>query len=270
MKNKFKKSERISFITKTLVENPSKVITLHHFSEQLNCAKSTICEDINVISQLFEEKETGKIYSISGASGGIYYSPVYTDEQIEEVKADLCDLLNDKWRIITGGYLYMNDIFYNPILLRKIARIMATTFIHKEIDYIVTIETKGIPLATVLGSILNKPIIVVRKSARLTEGPTIQMNYLAGSSKTIKTMALPIRALKEYSKVLFVDDFMKAGGTAKGVIDLMKEFKVNVVGVSVVMATKEPAKKLVENYYSLIELEYINEDKQIIKIYPKK
>jgi purine operon repressor len=164
----------------------------------------------------------------------------------------------------------MNDIFYDPNRLKKIARVILTSFLHHEIDYVVTIETKGIPLATVLANMLNKPIIVVRKSARLTEGPTIQMNYLAGSTKTIKTMALPIRALERGSKVLFVDDFMKAGGTAKGVIDLMKEFEVEVVGVSVVLATKEPVKKLVEKYYALVELENIDEESRTISIYPKK
>ena len=41
------------------------------------------------------------------------------------------------------------------------------------------------------------------------------------------------------SKVLFVDDFMKAGGTAKGVTDLMKECEAEVVGIGVVMTTAE-------------------------------
>ncbi len=267
--NKLNKAERQAFITKILVESPARVFTLQYFSDILDCAKSTLSEDVDVIGKLFKNTEMGEIFSLSGASGGVYYAPTYTPSQMEDVKIELCKHLNDKKRIITGGYLYMNDIFYDPRMLKKIARVMATSFLRQEIDYVVTIETKGIPLATVLADILNKPIIVVRKSARLTEGPTIQMNYL-GSSKTIKTMALPIRALERGSKVLFVDDFMKAGGTAKGVIDLMKEFEVKVVGVSVVMATKEPVKKLVENYYSLIELEDIDEEKRIIKVHPKK
>lgn len=268
--NKLNKAERLTFITKTLVDNPSKVFTLQYFSDLLECAKSTLSEDVDIIGKLLRNSELGEIYSISGASGGVFFSPTLTEEQINEEKNELCRLLHDKKRIITGGYLYMNDIFYDPSKLKKIARVMATSFLNQEIDYVVTIETKGIPLATVLASMLNKPIIVVRKSARLTEGSTIQMNYLAGSTKVIKTMALPIRALERGSKVLFVDDFMKAGGTAKGVIDLMKEFDVQVVGVSVVMATKEPVKKLVENYYALVELESIDEESKTIKIYPKK
>lgn len=268
--NKLNKAERLSYITKTLVAHPSKVFTLQYFSDLLECAKSTLSEDVDTISKLLKSTELGKIKSISGASGGVYFSPTLTEEQIDNEKEELCRILHDKKRIITGGYLYTNDIFYDPNRLKKIARVMLSIFQNHEFDYVVTIETKGIPLATILADMFNKPIIVVRKSARLTEGPTIQMNYLAGSTKTIKTMALPIRALERGSKALFVDDFMKAGGTAKGVIDLMKEFEVEVVGVSVVLATKEPVKKLVENYYALVELESIDEDNRVINIYPKK
>jgi len=268
--NKIRKAERLAFITKALVENTSKIYTLNYFSEQLDSAKSTLSEDVDLISKLFKAMELGEIRSISGANGGIQYVPVLSREQIEKEQLSLCKELMDPKRIITGGYLYMNDIFYNPEALKKIAKILATHFVDCEIDYVATIETKGIPLATVLAELMNKPIIVVRKSARLTEGPTIQMNYLAGSTKTIKTMALPIRALERGSRVLFVDDFMKAGGTAKGVIDLLKEYQVTVAGVGVVMSTKEPVKKLVEDYYSIIELEDIDEETGEIKIYPKK
>lgn len=266
--NKMNKAERLSFITRILVGNPSKVFTLQYFSDLLECAKSTLSEDIDVIGKLFLSMDVGQIISLSGASGGVFFTPTITKDQIQAVKEDLCQLLNDKKRIITGGYLYMNDIFYNPKKLQKIAQSLVTEFIHHEFDYVVTIETKGIPLATILAGMLNKPVIVVRKSARLTEGPTIQMNYVT-ASKVIKTMALPIRSIERGSKILFVDDFMKAGGTAKGVIDLMKEFEVEVVGVAVVMATKEPVKKLIDNYYALIEFEGINEELQTVKIFPK-
>jgi purine operon repressor len=162
----------------------------------------------------------------------------------------------------------MNDIFYNPQILQKIAKCIVTKYAKDKVDYIVTIETKGIPLAMNIARLLNKPIIVVRKSARLTEGTTIQMNYVTGSSKAIKTMALPIRSIEKGSKVLFVDDFMKAGGTAKGIIDLMKEFETEVVGVAVVMATTEPKDKLINDYYSLLQFKGIDEINKIINIFP--
>ena len=56
MVNKMNKAERLSFITRILVDNPSKVYTLQHFAELLDCAKSTLSEDIDVIGKLTVKK----------------------------------------------------------------------------------------------------------------------------------------------------------------------------------------------------------------------
>jgi purine operon repressor len=121
-----------------------------------------------------------------------------------------------------------------------------------------------------IGRLLNKPVVIIRKSARLTEGTTIQMNYMASSTKAFKTMALPLKSIQRESRVLFVDDFMKAGGTAKGVFDLLKELDIEVIAKAFVMATKEPKQKLIDNYYALVELEDIDVKNQTISIYPRK
>jgi purine operon repressor len=74
------------------------------------------------------------------------------------------------------------------------------------------------------------------------------MNYVSGSTGKIQTMYVSKRALKEGSNVLIIDDFMRAGGTAKGMVDLMKEFNANVQGIGVMIATKAPKQKLVNDY----------------------
>lgn len=259
MNRKINKTERIAMITKILVEHPSKLFTLQYFSEMLDCAKSTLSEDIKSIEASFEEHGEGKIYSFPGAAGGVYYLPIIGKEYVKATKIALCEKLSDKSRIIPGGYLYMNDLMYDPIWLEKMAHCMVSNYKNAKIDYIVTIETKGIPLALSVARMLGKPIVVIRKEARLTEGTTIQMNYVTGSKQTIKTMALPIRSIKRGSNILFIDDFMKAGGTAKGVIDLMKEFEAKVVGVAVMMSSMKTEKKLVDNYYALIDFDGIDE-----------
>ncbi|QUI20836.1 pur operon repressor [Vallitalea pronyensis] len=267
MGKKISKTDRIAVITKTLVENPKSIFTLNHFAEKLDCAKSTLSEDMDVIEDVFRRFHLGEIHSVPGAAGGIYYNPKLTDSQIEAICEELCQRIKDKSRIIPGGYLYMNDIFYDPNVLQKIAKSLAAPYLGQKIDYVVTIETKGIPLAIMTAQVLNIPMIVVRKSARLTEGTTIQMNYVAGSSRRINTMAIAKRSIPKGAKVLFVDDFMKAGGTAKGITDLMKELEAEVVGIAVVMATKKPSEKLIQDYYALLEFDGIDEREENIRIY---
>lgn len=265
---KISKSQRLSIITKILVDNPFKLFTLHYFSDKFDCAKSTLSEDITSIEEVFAMMNEGTIISVAGAAGGIYFAPYYTEEQIQDVKLDICKRLNDYSRVIPGGFVYMNDLFFDPTMLKKMARCIVTEFKDKTIDYIVTIETKGIPLAMSIAQELNIPVAVIRKSARLSEGTTIQMNYVTGSHRTIKTMAMPIRSLKRGSNILLVDDFMKAGGTAKGIRDLVSEFDAKVVGVAVVLATKEPREKLISNYYTLVEYDGVDDELEEIRIKP--
>lgn len=265
---KISKSQRISIITKTLVDNPFKLFTLHYFSDKFDCAKSTLSEDITSIEEIFVAMNEGAIISVAGAAGGIYFAPYYSDKQIEEVKVDICQRLNDYSRVIPGGFVYMNDLFFDPTMLKRMARCIVTEYKDKDIDYIVTIETKGIPLAMSIAQELNIPVAVIRKSARLSEGTTMQMNYVTGSHRTIKTMAMPIRSLKRGSNILLVDDFMKAGGTAKGIKDLVKEFDAHVVGVAVVLATKEPKEKLISDYYTLVEFDGVDDKEERIRIQP--
>ncbi len=268
MEKKVSKTERIAMITKELIEHPSKLYTLQYFSDMLSCAKSTLSEDIKSIQASFEKYHSGRINSIAGAAGGVYYIPLIGEEEIKTIKMDLCEQLSKPERIIPGGYMYMNDVLYDTSWLTRIAGAIISSYDVSQIDYVVTIETKGIPLATLIAKMLNLPIVVIRKQARLTEGTTIQMNYVTGSKKTIQTMALPIKSIKRGSKVLFVDDFMKAGGTAKGVRDLMKEFDTTVVGTAVMMSQQTSDCKLINDYFALVELIGIDEGAEEIIIKP--
>ena len=52
-------------------------------------------------------------------------------------------------------------------------------------------------------------------------------------------MSLARRALKEHARVLIIDDFMKAGGTIQGMMDLLFEFNAKVAGVGVFVESGE-------------------------------
>ncbi len=265
---KLQRSERIAVLIKLLSDSPSKVFTLGGFTEMFGSAKSTISEDIDVVQSLLEKYGLGTVESISGASGGVRFVPVLSDTQVWNILDELSKELSKKERILPGGYLYMLDIIYNPQIICDIGRILTSRFHSKNIDYIVTMETKGIPLAFITAKYLNVPLIIVRHNNEATDGASVNINYVSGSSKKIQAMVLPMKALKRNSKILFVDDFMKGGGTAKGIIELVREFDCEVVGIGVLIETSEPSKKLVEDYYSLLTLNSVNEGEGKIDIVP--
>ena len=92
-----------------------------------------------------------------------------------------------------------------------------------------TVATKGIPLAYAVASQLNVPVVIVRRDNKVTEGPTVSINYVSGSAKRIQTMVLSKRSMQKDSSVLIVDDFMKAGGTVMGMISLLEEFNAQLL-----------------------------------------
>lgn len=257
---KFSRNQRITAITKLLVDNPNKIITLNNFTEALNAAKSTISEDLVIVKKTFNKLSLGRIETISGAAGGVKYICGLPESEIKDFVEELCTDVSDKNRIIPGNFLYMTDLMYNPYIIHKAGTILATCFIDKNIDYVVTVETKGVPLAYEVASMLGVQLVIVRRDNRVTEGTTVSINYVSGSSNRIQTMSLARKAIKEGSSCIFIDDFLKAGGTAVGIINLLKEFGSKLIGIGVLVDDIENPKKLVKDYYSLLKYKGINED----------
>ncbi len=263
---KFKKNERIGAIIYILTNNPNNIYTYNCFAEKFNSAKTTISEDIAVAKELVRKLKIGYIETITGANGGARFKYCVSEKETKEFLNELCTKISDKDRVLAGGFVFMMDILYSPKVTSKLGEIFASKFYDKEIDYVVTIETKGIPVALMTAKFLNVPLVIIRKDSKITEGPTVSINYVTGSTRKIQTMSLSRKSMVEDSKVLIIDDFMKAGGTAKGIIDMMKEFKVEVEGIGVFISTQDPKHKLIDDFVSLITLEELNEEKGEIRL----
>lgn len=265
---KFKRNERIGAIVKVLCDAPNKIYTLNHFTGMFNAAKSTISEDLVIVKKIMEDLDLGVVETLSGAAGGVRYIPAISRGEADRVLDGICEALKDPTRVISGGFLYTADIIYNPFYVKKIGEIFGRIFSGKPIDCILTLETKGIPLALMTANTLNVPLVIARDDNRVTEGSTVSINYVSGSTGSISTMYISKRAVKTGANVLIIDDFMRAGGTAKGLVDLMQEFDANVVGIGVMIATQEPEEKMVGEYTSLITLEGITPGREIL-IHPR-
>lgn len=257
---KFKRTERIGAIVKILSDNPNKIYTLSYFTNQFNAAKSTISEDLLVVKNVFEKLQLGKVITISGAAGGVKYIPKTSKAENEELLMELCEKISDKTRILSGGFLYLIDLIYDPTVVSKIGKIFASNIDYTDADYVVTMETKGIPMALMTSKAMNLPLVIIRKDIKVSEGPTLSMTYLSGNSSKVESMSLPRKALKPNSKVIIIDDFMRGGGTIKGMVDLMNEFGAEVIGTGVFISTMKPTEKMVKDYISLIELDVVGDE----------
>lgn len=257
---KFKRTERIGAIVKILSDNPNKIFTLSYFTSKFNSAKSTISEDLIVVKNVFEKLELGQVITISGAAGGVKYIPKTSKSENEEFLLKLCEEIKDPSRVLSGGFLYLIDLIYDPRIASKIGKIFASNIDYSEADYVVTMETKGIPMALMTAKAMNLPLVIIRKDTKVSEGPTLSMTYVSGNNSKVESMSLPRRAVKPGSKVILIDDFMRGGGTIKGMMQLMNEFGAEVIGKGVFISTSNPTEKMVDDYISLIQIDVINNE----------
>lgn len=266
-----KRAERMVAVMKVLMSKPNTLIPLTVLAERFGAAKSTISEDLLAVKESMRLTGQGRLETVSGAAGGVRYIPEISQEEAEHFLLELAGRLSSQDRVLAGGFLYMTDLLYDPSILRPLGLIFAGAFREKKPEVVVTIETKGIPLALVTAEALGVPMVIIRHGNMVTEGSAVSINYVSGSSKRIQSMSLGRRALEPGKRVLMIDDFMKAGGTALGMMNLMKEFEANVVGLGVLVETlNESESKLVDHYLSLLQLRELDPFHGIAVVRPKR
>jgi purine operon repressor len=262
---KLKRSARLVEMTQYLLFRPHTLIPLTTFADRYSSAKSSISEDLAIIKEVFESEGLGELQTLAGAAGGVRFIPRVPKQASLQFIQGICKQLEQPERVLPGGFLYMSDIMGKPQILNEIGKTFATAFAGRDIDVVMTVETKGIPLAYTTASYLNLPVVIVRRDNKVTEGSAVSINYVSGSNKRIQTMSLARRALKEEARVLIVDDFMRVGGTVRGMMDLLAEFKATVKGVGVFVESGEVEEHLVDDYVSLAKLSGVDsKTKQIV------
>lgn len=263
-----KKSHRIGTIIEILSHAPNKVFSLNDFCTMFNAAKSSISEDITAAREITKNAGYGYIETIPGSQGGVRYIPWISNEKVEQYQHSLCERLKEKSRVLGGGFIYTSDIMFDPTVVSEMASIFARKFQGCGADYVATVETKGIALAMKTAELLSLPCVVVRRESKVSEGATMSINYLSGSSERMQKMSVSKRAAMTGSKALIIDDFMRGGGSVKGIIEILAEFDTEVVGIGVAIANKAPEKKKISNYTPLVFLGNVDEESKNVDVTP--
>ncbi len=265
-----KRTERVGAIIKLLTDTPNKLYSLQYFCDRFGAAKSSISEDIRISDAAVRAAGGGYIETISGAGGGVRFVADITPEQLQILQEEFCSRIRDSRRILGGGFLYTSDIMFDTHLINRLSAVFAKKFKDRGADYIATVETKGIPLASMVSRQLNLPLVIIRREAKFSEGSTVSINYFSGSYDRVQKMSISKRAVKPGSKAVIIDDFMRGGGSTKGIADILSEFDVSVVGTGVAIAGVLPEKKKIEDYTAIVFLGEVDEEKKSIEVFPNR
>lgn len=263
---KAKRIERVAALSKLLADHPYRLFSFSYFCKKFAIAKSTLSEDVLAVKSGLELYGLGKVETVSGAAGGVRFIPGHLPEDDAAFLEELAARLTSPDRILPGGMLYTTDILCHPETVVRLGEIFMLRLQELAPDCIMTVETSGIPLAMQTARAFNVPLVIARHTSDITEGSTVNINYVSGSTKVIQNMAMPKRALQPGSRVLIVDDVMKGGGTAKGMIALAHEVGAQVVGKAFLIATAAPERKLVEDYTAFFTLHNVDEEQQQVTL----
>ena len=265
-----KRTQRVGVIIKTLTDTPSKLYSLQYFCDALDAAKSSISEDINLADASIRATGTGYIETLSGAKGGVRFVPDISEDQLILLQEEFCSRIKDSSRILGGGFLYTSDLMFDTQLISRLASVFTKKFKDRCADYVATVETKGIPLASMVAHQLNLPLVIIRREAKVSEGSTVSINYFSGSYDRVQKMSIAKRAVAPGSKAIIIDDFMRGGGSTRGIADILAEFDVEVVGTGIAIVGAMPKKKNIDEFTAILYLGDVDEEQRTIHVYPNR
>jgi len=251
-----RRTERLAAITKMLVSEPNKNFPLSLFCDSFAAAKSTISEDLEIIRASLEKFSLGSLETVTGASGGVRYRPTLCHQTGFDQVNDLCTQLSGPGRVLPGGLLYLADIIADPTILGRMGIVLASEYAKAAPDFILTMETQGIPLAMMTAHALRVPVLIARRSVKAYESPAVHITYLVGSQ--YKTMSLSRRLVRPGQRALLIDDVLRSGGTARGMLEMMREFSAEVIGTAMLLGTEEACEKF-HDIKTLMILEGVDE-----------
>jgi adenine phosphoribosyltransferase len=105
---------------------------------------------------------------------------------------------------------------------------MATPFVHRDIDLVVGIESRGFILGSAVADRIGAGFVPVRKLGKLP-AQTIRASYALEYGTD--SLEMHRDAIESGQRVLIVDDLLATGGTASATVQLVKELGGTVVGL---------------------------------------
>jgi len=152
------------------------------------------------------------------------------------------------FRDITG-------LLRNGEVFKKAVDRIADRFSQAEIDLVCSVEARGFILGSAVAHALGAGFVPIRKKGKLpwyTHQKSYDLEY--GEDE----LEIHIDAISSGNHVLFVDDVIATGGTAKAAIDLIKHMKGKLVCAAFLIELLElKGREKLEGvpFYSLIRYE---------------
>jgi len=189
---------------------------------------------------------------------------------MDDLVKELRKYILENSKIINRDDLRVNNFWMKTKLLNRMGERFAEIFEKDDPSKILTIETSGIPIAAFCALKLGIDFGFARKHKRNAYGNEDLITSVWASDMRKQIDILVSKELiNRGDRVVIIDDFLSSGEAVKGLSEIIKSAKANLVGVGICIekSFKTGAKRLESKgvkLHSLIKIESL--DNEIIKI----
>jgi len=130
----------------------------------------------------------------------------------------------------------ITNLLKNGDMFQKAVDRIACRFDQEEIDVICSVEARGFILGAAISHALGAGFVPIRKKGKLpwnTHQKSYDLEYGEGE------LEIHIDAIRPGNHVLFVDDVMATGGTAKAAVALIKKMKGKLICAAFLIELQE-------------------------------
>lgn len=263
---KGQRTERLIRVAARFLTCPSRQISLTSIADDFLVSKTVVSDDVAIIDEALSQEGLGGINVDRGRTGGASFIPRMAAHVKEELLKEIVSLLSSEDRFLPGGLVYYSDILFNPHYALRLGYAMASLFCDTRPDIVMTSEVKGIPLAIFTAHALGIPLAVCRFRNRASDGSAVTVHYPAKNGE-VKAMYMGTKLLSRGKKVLIVDDFMRGGSTASGMLLVAKEFGAEVTGTGIFMVSSDPEVKAVSSFKALLRLDGVERNQPVVSLW---
>lgn len=168
--------------------------------------------------------------------------------------------------VIKPGNILKIDNFLNHQIdinvMREIAQELQKRYEGVEVNKILTIESSGIAIATMLGHYLDVPVVFAKKNETLnsTDDKYISEAY-SFTRKQQNKVFVSAPYLSAADKILIVDDFLAEGEAVHALIDIVHQAGATIagIGIAVEKGHQKGGKELRAEGYRLESIAIIEE-----------
>uniref|UniRef100_A0A7C5YXH1 Phosphoribosyltransferase domain-containing protein n=1 Tax=Ignisphaera aggregans TaxID=334771 RepID=A0A7C5YXH1_9CREN len=218
--------------------------------------KELVIEILTSLKRFFKFKELESILGISVPTlwryihGDIKPSQDRSRRMISKLlDSDMINVIKEKVvKADEEGLINVYNLAYNIDIL-TIASIDAMLWAQDMgFTSVATVETDGIPLATLISKRLNIKLVTIKRKKEVGFNKFIEVSYITRAPPEIVSLYLPEGIIEYGDKVLIVDDLVRSGRTSIALFELIKRAGARPAGFYALISIGDAWREVVERY----------------------